>query len=232
MPNPRVSVVILTGGDCPHRTAALQWVTNRYMVEHPDWELVHASGDTPDGYSRSQAIIAGAHLASGDLLVISDGDVWCDPTEALGRTIEHGWAVPHTLIHRLSRESTDLVLAGADWRGLPLSNDNPQDSSPYKGNASGTLLTIRSDVLADVPPDVRFVGWGQEDEAHGDALRTLVGPPWRGELDLVHLWHPPQPRTSRTTGSSHSRALRRRYLNATRSPERMRTLIEESRHGR
>lgn len=227
-----VSVVILTGGDCPHRTAALQWVSDRYMAEHPGWELVYASGDTPAGYSRSQAIIAGAHLASGDLLVISDSDVWCDPAEALTRTVEHGWAVPHTLIHRLSRESTELVLAGADWRGLPLSTDNAQDSRPYKGNASGTLLTIRRDVLAEVPPDARFVGWGQEDEAWGDALRTLVGPPWRGERDLVHLWHPPQPRRSRTTGSSHSRALRRRYLNATRSPDRMRDLIEESRHGR
>lgn len=224
-----VSVVILVGGDCPHRAAALQWVTDRYMAEHPDWELVYASGDTPDGYSRSQAVIAGAYMASGDLLLVTDGDVWCDATNATQAAVEAGWAIPHRLLHRLSVESTELVLAGADWHGLPLSTDNPQDSRPHAMSPTGAMVAIRRDVLLDVPPDPRFVGWGQEDQAWAYALRCLVGQPWQGSEDLVHLWHPPQPRRSRVIGSEAGKQLKQRYVQGSRDPAAMRALIEEAR---
>lgn len=222
-----VSVVIPIGGDCPHRAAALRWVTDRYLTEHPDWSIVHADGTTPDGYSRSRAIVAGAQRAAGDVLLVADGDVWCDSRNAVDAARESGWAVPHRLIHRLSPESTEQVLAGVEWRGLPLSTDNRRDHTPYVGNEAGTLIAIRRDVLLDVPPDVRFVGWGQEDTAWSTALRRLVGKPWRGAEDLVHLWHPPQPRRDRSVGSDANLALARRYAKA-RRPEAMRELIEES----
>ena len=32
-------------------------------------------------------------------------------------------------------------------------------------------------------------GWGQEDQAFGEALWTLHGGPWIGEAPLLHLWH-------------------------------------------
>lgn len=224
-----VSVLIPVGGNCPHRAAALRWVTDRYATEFPDWEVVYGQGDTPDGYSRSRAILDAARMASGDVLLVADGDVWCDSLNAVQAAREAGWAVPHKLIHRLSPESTEQVLGGADWRGLPLSTDNRQDSRPYKGNETGTLVAIRADVLADVPPDRRFVGWGQEDVAWAEALRCLVGAPWRGGADLVHLWHPPQPRLSRVTGSRTGQELAARYRRARRDPRLMRQLIEEAR---
>lgn len=223
-----VSVLIPTGGTCPHRAAALRWVTDRYTAEFPDWEIVYGDGVTPDGYSRSRAILDAARMASGDMFLVADGDVWCDPLNAVQAARESGWAVPHLLLHRLSRESTEQVLAGADWRGLPLSTDNKQDSRPYKGNETGTMVAIRADVLADVPPDPRFVGWGQEDQAWALALRCLVGVPWRGGEDLVHLWHPPQPRASRVTGTKAGKELLSRYRKA-RKPADMRALIEEAR---
>ena len=222
-----VSVVIPWTGGCPHREAAFGWVTARYRAEHPNWEIVCGNGDTPDGYSRSRAILDGARWATGDTLVIADADVWCDPAEAVAHAAACGWAVPHTLIHRLSETSTRRFLAGEDWRKLPLSTDNRQDEAPYVGNPTGTLLAIRRDALETAPPDPRFVGWGQEDVAWGLALRTLVGEPWRGRDDLVHLWHPPQPRLSRVVGSAEGEALANRYRFAARSAETMRELIEE-----
>lgn len=40
--------------------------------------------------------------------------------------------------------------------------------------------------------DVRFSGWGCEDEAFACAADTLLGPHVRYEDQLlVHLWHPP-----------------------------------------
>lgn len=224
---PNVAVLVPWRDGCPHRERALAWTLRRYEALHPDWPIV--LGESPDGpFGRSAAILDAASKVDADIYVVTDGDVWVDPTESVARAAEVGWAVPHRLIHRLSADSTALVLEGADWHGLPLSTDNPQDSRPYKGNETGTIFTITSDLLAEVPPDPRFRGWGQEDEAHGLALRCLVGPPWRGDDDLVHLWHPPQPRQTRRIGNPRSKALHGRYVAARRSPERMRALLAEA----
>lgn len=225
---PTVSVVVPWRSGCPHRQRAWEWVQTRYAEAHPDWEIV--TGDSPEGpFNRSAAILDGARRSSGDVLVVADGDVWCDPQPAVDHL--ETWAIPHLLLHRLSQLSTVVLLVEGpwfDWRGLPLSTDNRQDSRPYKGFETGTLVVLRRDVLFDVPPDPRFVGWGQEDQAWSAALRTLAGPPWRGHDDLVHLWHPPQPRRSRVVGNTESQALLRRYRNARRSPAAMRTLVEEA----
>ncbi len=221
-----VSVVVPWRGGCPHRDAAWRHVRNLYETEHPDWEIVTGT-DAGGAFSRSQAILDGARRSSGDVLVIADADVWCDPAPAVAKVAETGWAIPHTLIHRLSEDSTAAALDGADWQGLPLSTDNRQDSRPYRGNETGTLVVFDRYILGAVSPDPRFVGWGQEDVAWSIALRTLVGAPWRGDADLVHFWHPPQERRSRIVGSVAGEALATRYRRARNRPMEMRSLIEE-----
>lgn len=221
-----VSVVVPWSPGCPHRERAWEFVRARY----DGLEVV--TGDSPTGpYNRSAAIVNGARRASGDVLLIADADVFlAGPVDqAVAEAERVGWAVPHLMIHRLSPESTGRVYAGADWAGLPLSTDNRQDSRPYKGNETGTMVAVRRDVLEQVPPDARFVGWGSEDSAWATALRTLVGPPWRGTDDLVHLWHPPQPRQNRITGTGANRRLLQRYRQARRNPDRMRELVAKAR---
>lgn len=223
-----VSVVVPWVAGDPWRGQAWAWVRARFAETHSDWEIV--TGTCPDGpFNRSAAILDGARQASGDVLVVADADVWCDPAEAVAQALETGWAVPHTLIHRLSKESTVQVLTGSAWRGLPLSTDNRQDAKPYRGKPTGGLVVFRRDVLFDVPPDPRFAAWGQEDDAWSLALHTLVGAPWRGPDDLVHLWHPPQPRQSRVVGSQANMDLLRRYQAARRRPDAMRALVDEAR---
>ncbi len=224
----KVSVVVPWTPGCRWRERAWAHVHRLYANTCPSWEII--TGRTPAGpYSRTQGILDAAERASGDVLVVGDADVWCDPRLAVLHAAEHGWAIPHTLIHRLSPESTEQVYDGADWRGLPLSTDNAQDRRPYKGKETGTLVVLRRDVLTACPPDRRFVGWGSEDIAWGLALNTLHGAPWRGTDDLVHLWHPPQPRKSRTVGTDENAALLRRYQRARRNPAAMAELIEEAR---
>lgn len=223
------AVVIPFRGGCAHRERSLEWVQARFRRHHPDWDVV--IGSCSDGpFNRSEAILDGARRTASSVIVATDGDVWCDGIAAAVDAVRTAcWAIPHWLIHRLSESSTDAVIAGADWRSLPLSKDNAQDRRPYRGHEAGTLIVLRRDVLEEVPPDRRFVGWGQEDDAWAMALRTLVGQPWRGDTDLVHLWHPPQPRQTRVVGNPHSFALARRYRAARSSPARMRALIEEAR---
>lgn len=222
-----VSVLVPWRAGCPWRERGRAWVHRWYATERPEWEYVegHCAGGP---FNRAEAIIDAFRRSTGELLVVADADVFGDGIgRALGKAREHGWSIPHRLLHRLSEASSDQVMAGRDWRGLPLSTDNKQDSRPYIGHETGTLVVLRRDVLLDVPPDVRFVGWGSEDDAWAAALRTLIGTPWRGSADLVHLWHPAQPRQSRTVGNEASRALCRRYLKARRDPAAMRALIDE-----
>ena len=70
---------------------------------------------------------------------------------------------------------------------------------------------------------------GQEDLAWGLALCNLAGTRWRGTHDLLHLWHPPQPRLSRKIGNAEGEALYRRYQLAHNDPVAMSLLVEEAR---
>lgn len=224
-----VSVLIPWSPGCEWRERSFRWVLAKYAAVHPTWEVVTGSSSS-ELFSRSQAILDAASRATGDVLVVADADVWCDPAAAVAAVAGPGWAIPHTLIRRLSPQSTEAVFAGAEHlTGLPLSTDNGQDSKPYKGHATGTLVVFTRDVLDQVPPDPRFVGWGREDDAWATALRTLVGSPVRYGADLVHLWHPPQERLSRTKASDENEALFRRYRAARARPARMAALIEEAR---
>jgi hypothetical protein len=57
----------------------------------------------------------------------------------------------------------------------------------------------------------------------------LRGVAHRGRSPLIHLWHPPQRRVSRNTGSEESHALRKRYARARHRPDQIAALVEEAR---
>lgn len=223
-PGPAVILVPFRDGE-PHRDR--NWSHVHRWYEAQGFEVLVGSTGV-DGFSRTQAILDARAWATADVLVVSDADVICDDLGALVEAARDGWAVPD-LLHRLSPESTERVLEGEGWHGLPLSTDNGQDSKPYRVHEGGTLLAITAEAFDAAPPDPRFVGWGQEDDAWAAALRALVGPPTRVRTDVAHLWHPAAPRRSRSVGNDKNRALARRYRNARRSPAAMTSLIEQGR---
>lgn len=219
-----VAVVVPFRGGEAHRDRNWAWLHERW--EGLGLEVIEGTTGV-DGFSRTQAILDARARTDVDVLVVADADVWCEDL-GVAAAQRAGWSVPG-MLHRLSPASTDQVLAGEDWRGLPLSTDNRQDAKPYQVHAAGTFLTVTAEAFDLAPPDPRFVGWGQEDDAWAAALQTLVGPPARTGADVVHLWHPPEPRSSRVTGNRANKALARRYHNARRSTALMHTLIAEAR---
>lgn len=199
-----VEVIIPYGGDCPFRARALSSVTGRYP-----WPVTVARFDGP--WCKAAAVMPAVERSTADVVVVADADVWSDGTAGAVQAVRDGaaWAIPHWLVHRLGE------------------NGEPCEK-PYEGVIGGGIVAAPRDTLLKIPLDPRFVGWGQEDESWGAALRTLTGEPWRGTADLYHYWHPPQPRLSRTRGSREGWNLRRRYLRARRAPDQMRQLIEEA----
>ena len=220
----RVSVVIPWRGGCEHRERALNHVLNRYHRTHPEW-LVALTGDRAQrrGWSKGAALYPALLAAEGEIVVVADADVITDATEAV-EAVRDGaaWAVPHRGVHRLTEDSTDRFIAGESWADLPL------DQRPYLGVRGGGVLVAPRAVLLDIPLDPRFVGWGQEDESWGYALETLLGVPWRGQEPLIHMWHPPQARVTRSRGSVEGWRLRCRYARAIHDRDAMRSLVKEA----
>jgi len=189
----------------------------------------------PDGthWVKAQAVHNAIGDTEADVVIVCDADCWSDGViEAVERVRDGApWVIPHHRVHRLTEESTAQVLAGTDPH-----EDMPLDpivegitGFSYAGVTGGGIVVLRRDVYEACPLDPRFVGWGQEDEAWGLALRCLYGPPVRLSAPLWHLWHPPQERQSRGVGSEAGMALYKRYARAKRRPELMRGLIDEAR---
>jgi hypothetical protein len=183
-----------------------------------------AAGGEP--WCKGRALWNAIRRSHADVLVIHDADCWTDGLEAAVAACAapsgDSWAIPHRTLRRLSDDGTAAVLAGADWRDQPLAE------RPYVGVVGGGVVCIRRDVALDVPMDPRMVGWGGDDEAWAMALWMLHGPPWRGDSDLVHLYHPPQRRLNRRIGSEENWALYQRYRQARRDRALMLQLVAEA----
>lgn len=163
--------------------------------------------------------------ADDDVLAIVDADVW---TEKLGEAIgavQRGltWARPHDRVIRLNQWATESVLSHEN----PVTGFGPTgyEEPAYNAMRGGGITVLRYSAYQKVPLDPRFVGWGHEDEAWGIALTTLYGEPFELHEVLWHLWHPPQDRQDRFTGSESSVNAARRYAMARGDRDMMRMVI-------
>lgn len=217
-----VCVVIPWRPDGQERDTALDYVLGRYRRTNPDWQV--RLGGCPTGpWSKGAALMDAIRSTSAEILVLADADVWSDGLPAAVQAVRDGepWAIPHTLVNRLDPAGTTQLLRGEQPTFFA--------ERPYPGMPGGGLLVLPRAAYLAYPVDPRFHGWGQEDETLGRVLEAVFGPPWRGDADLIHLWHPPAPRLSRSRGNPEGWRLRRRYLKARWNPTELQALIEEAR---
>lgn len=207
--------------NCPHRRRALEFTHARY--EAAGWPVVIGRHET-GRWCKAAAVADALSQTQAQVLVVADADCFTEGLSGAVEAVEAGeaaWAVPHTLVRRLTADATGMLYDGREPQGLA--------QPAYSGVAGGGITVVRRDVYDATPLDARFEGWGQEDHSWGWALRTLHGPEYRDPAPLIHLWHPPQQRMTRRHGSPEGKALERRYVQARRDPARMRALVEEGR---
>lgn len=221
----RVSVAVLIPwrAGCSQRTRALAHIRTRYAREHPGWHILLGNADA-GAWVKATAVADALKQTAAEVLVVADADVWADQLEATVAQIRAGagWGIPHRGVQRLTEASTSRWISGEPWPGLELAE------RAYLGVEGGGIVVLRREVYDACPLDPRFAGWGSEDEAWGFALRTLHGAPVRERGALVHLWHPPQQRATRSRGSDASWQLRKRYARALGNTPAMTALIEEA----
>jgi glycosyltransferase involved in cell wall biosynthesis len=172
-----------------------------------------------DGFRRARALNLGAAAAPGDLLAFIDGD--CIPRRdfvaSVRRALLPGWFIAGKRVDlgiELTRRVLEtgspvwrwstarlLVQAGRDVRrpGLllplrdrrrPWHSGQPDFRPPY--NAYGFLFAARRSDFEHVDGfDMRFSGWGQEDEDIALRLRRAgIRCGWAGpKSTLLHLFH-------------------------------------------
>lgn len=223
---PEVAEVIVPwrSNGCQHRIKAWEFVRGLYPLgELGWWAIREAPGASP--WIKASAVMPAVAESRADIVVLADADVWCDGLAAAISAVRDGaaWAIPHHDVFRLSEAGTAAYMAGAN----PLTVDLAQP--PYPGMQGGGYVVARRETLLEVPLDPFFVGWGNEDWAHGFALHTLKGPAWRGTEPLIHLWHPPAPRLNRKHGSAENIGRWMRYRDARKDQDQMRALLEEAR---
>lgn len=200
-----------------HREAAWSKLRARHE-EHGRTVIEGSCGDGP--WCKADAVADALQHTTDDLLVIHDADVWSEGLDdAIAAIDGHTrWAIPHTLVYRLAKDQHEET-----------TERHLLDERPYRGFAGGGIVVIDRDALRFCPMDRRFVGWGHEDESWALALVSLYGHPWRGDANLFHWWHEPQPRIGRARGSGESHALRNRYRQAAKDRRSMLAMIEEAR---
>jgi hypothetical protein len=212
--------VVVPWRHSPERERAWTWVKARYREKHPDWP-VWLCGTSEGPWVKAKAVMPAVERAEG-VVIIADADCWTEGLESAARAVTVGaaeWAIPHTMVYRLTEQATDELIETGDYGG-------ETERRPYTGVHGGGIVVLHKDTYLSVPMDPRFENSGHEDEAWGVALQTLCGPCWRGEADLLHLFHPRPRRHSARVGSLKNWHYFSQYREAARSEQQMRVLIE------
>ena len=141
-------VVIPWRGGCRYRERALEFTRKLY----PRVTIA----ECPLGpWSKGLALNAALRSSTADVIVVADADCVTDGLPAAVEAVRQGaaFAIPHRRVIRLSEESTGHYMTTGEVR-------HPFDRRPYTGMAGGGFVVARREVIASIPPDPRFTGWG------------------------------------------------------------------------
>lgn len=159
----------------------------------PPWvRYVHAPSVPPGApYNRSLAFNVGARAASGDVLVLHDGDML--PPSCYARDLHQAFVRGYDVVN-LKRFV--FYLDAADTALLARCSSVPPAARPeailQNATGGGSLGVGREAYERIGGHDEGFVGWGGEDVEFWERARTLRLYPF-AHLPLIHLWHAPQP---------------------------------------
>ncbi len=219
-----IDVVIGHGlNDGPIRVRAREYVAGLYEAQG---FRVHLAQCPTEEWSKGAAVNPVADQTTSEILILADADSFVAPEHldrAIGQARVRGWAMPHSTVKRLDRESSDRLI-----RGMP--GRQRLERSAYPALPGGGIVIVTRETWDLVGGfDPRFRGWGGEDHAFGLALRCLTGNEVnpRRICPLVHLWHPEAPNCRRP--SDNNRVLDKRYRDARSKPDLMAQLVEEAR---
>ncbi|TLS37470.1 glycosyltransferase family 2 protein [Pseudalkalibacillus caeni] len=224
----RLSILIPYKSDKGPREKVFKWVCKFYERNLSQADIYIGESSTKI-FSRAQSINHAAQAASGNVFVITDGDIVCRPEtimEAVKQLHHSPMVIPYSNILDLTKESTYQTINGsAEWPGI----SKPRFKVRFKGKAYtlGGINIVKRDCFEAVKGfDERFIGWGGEDDAFAFSIKAVCGKYQRLNNVVYHMWHPRE-NYQHTDNFDLNKQLAMRYLHAANSKERMIEIINE-----
>jgi hypothetical protein len=186
-----VSVLIPTGiPDGRERSRNLAWIVRWWEREFPEFEVCVGESST-DPYQKAEAFNRARSQASGDVLILADGDCYTAPDQIrkLAADAHHGvWGWPWDALIRTGHPHASSITARTD------TDLRVRDGDRKHGGTAGGIVIMPAAYWDHVGGlDPRFVGWGGEDNALIASVAVFYGPPVRIPGPMFHLWHPVSP---------------------------------------
>lgn len=185
-----VSILLPFKTDNGPREKAFKWVKQYYQETIPNGEICIGTCNN-SFFSKSIAVNNAAKIATRDIFIIIDSDMFCDPTliaRSLKLLNKYPWVIPYKNVHYLSQDTTMRVIAEPpNW---PLKIDISENITKMSDAFGGINIVPRKYFEEVGGFDERFKGWGGEDDAFCFALNTMVGKFKRLDSAIYHLWHP------------------------------------------
>jgi hypothetical protein len=196
--------------DKDQRLINLQWIKKYWHAQLPGAEVIVGEdwrSDLP--FSKSVAVNDAAWRSEGDVLVITDTDIYIDTNEVMEcvKRIRHArarghrlWFIPYRQFYRLTKEASARVLRSDPKYpyqfSVPPDTEDILDTSgsgdPAHGHWFGAGIQILPREAFECVGgwDERFRGWGGEDHSIMMATDTLYWPHKTLSGQALHLWHP------------------------------------------
>ena len=184
-----VSILIPFVSDDETRNEAFKWIKNFYENTLPGVEICIGEA-AAEPFSKSKAVNHAASLATRDIFVIADSDIFYDPSlilQSIKLLESHPWVIPYQRVYNLDIESTQELLKHEPNWPIPFAYTGRQ--RPQMG-WGGVNILPRQHFERVAGFDERFQGWGGEDDAFAFSLNHLFGLPFRIDATIFHLWHP------------------------------------------
>ncbi len=211
-----VIIPIFPSNECKYRERNLEYVSSLYSSV--------VFGECNDSvWRKGLAVRDGLEKATSEYVLVSDSDI-----------VIPGFSLPEEFdvvrlgkwVYRLTEEATIDFIQGRLTLEEVKSERRLLVEEPNLQVLGGGALPIKRKIGLEYPMDIRFYGWGKQDIAWGILLRNFFKVT-RLELDMVHLWHPPQERVARYVGNEHNEKLVRRYFDAQRDREKFSEILKE-----
>lgn len=212
---PEVIIPFLPG--CSYRER------NRKHI-HSLWESLGYKviyGECKGIWRKGEAVLDGLKKSSAKVVIIADADVWAPNIQTL---IHDDVKVvkPGKMVFRLTEDATIRFINGV------VENFEEEEFSepPLEQVLGGGMIVVNREIALEYPMDRRFYGWGKQDISWGYLLKSIVGEEV-GDLNMVHLWHPPQERRGRFLSNEDNEKLFSRYIKARKDKEKMLEILKE-----